>query len=78
MFEETEKQADTSTAKIEFAKFEICRKSKVGKYIQMGQEFFIADMKKKKIYSSLDLRLREILEKLESEDTFVFKETHYA
>lgn len=78
MFEETEKQADTSTAEIEFAKFEICRKSKVGKYIQTGQEFFIADMKKKKIYSSLDLRLREILEKLESEDTFVFKEAHYA
>lgn len=78
MFEETKKQEDTSTAEIEFAKFEICRKSKVGKYIQMGQEFFIADMKKKKIYSSLDLRLREISEKLESEDTFVFKEDHYA
>lgn len=73
-----EKQTEEKNTGIEYAQYEICRKSKVGEYIQNGQEFFIADMKKKKIYSSLDLRLREISEKLDSEDTFVFKEAHYA
>lgn len=38
---------------------------------------FVADMKKKKIYSSNDLRLRELSEKVDSEDTFVFKEATY-
>ena len=61
----------------EYASYEICRKSKVGEYIQAGQEFFVADMKKKKIYSSNVLRLRELSEKVDSEDTFVFKEATY-
>lgn len=73
-----EKQTEEKNTEIEHASYEICRKSKVGEYIQTGQEFFIVDMKKKKVYSSADLRLREISEKLESEDTFVFKEAHYA
>ena len=61
----------------EYASYEICRKSKVGEFIQAGQEFFVADMKKKKIYRSNDLRLRELAEKVDSEDTFVFKEASY-
>lgn len=58
--------------------YEICRKSKVGEYIQSGTEFFIVDMERKKVYSSLDLRLREISEKLEKETTFVVKVAQYA
>ena len=49
----------------------------MGEYLQTGQEFFVADMKKKKIYSSNDLRLRELSEKLDLEHTFVFKEANY-
>ena len=71
---EKEKQEDNKETDVEYADYEICRKSKVGEYIQAGQEFFVADMKKKKIYSSNDLRLRELSEKVDSEDTFVFKE----
>lgn len=74
---EKEKQADNKETDVEYADYEICRKSKVREYLQTGQEFFIADMKKKKIYSSNDLRLRELSEKLDLEHTFVFKEANY-
>ena len=72
-----EKQAEEKGTEIEYAAYEICRKSKAGEYLQTGQEFFVADMKKKKIYSSNDLRLRELSEKLDLEHTFVFKEANY-
>lgn len=74
---EKEKQADNKETDVEYADYEICRKSKVREYLQTGQEFFIADMKKKKIYSSNYLRLRELSEKLDLEHTFVFKEANY-
>lgn len=74
---EKEKQEDNKEADVEYADYEICRKSKVGEYLQTGQEFFVADMKKKKIYRSNDLRLRELSEKLDLEHTFVFKEANY-
>ena len=74
---EKEKQEDNKEADVEYADYEICRKSKVGEYLQTGQEVFVADMKKKKIYSSNDLRLRELSEKLDLEHTFVFKEANY-
>jgi hypothetical protein len=47
-----EKQEDNKETDVEYADYEICRKSKVGEYLQTGQEFFVVDMKKKKIYSS--------------------------
>lgn len=53
--------------------YEICRKSKVYEYIQSGTEFFIVDMEKKKVYSSCDLRLSELSEKLEMENSFIVK-----
>ena len=74
---EKEKQEDNKETDVEYADYEICRKSKVGEYLQTGQEVFVADMKKKKIYSSNDLRLRELSEKLDLEHTFVFKEANY-
>ena len=74
---EKEKQEDNKDSGVEYADYEICRKSKVGEYLQTGQEFFVADMKKKKIYRSNDLRLRELSEKLDLEHTFVFKEANY-
>ena len=74
---EKEKQEDNKEADVEYADYEICRKSKVGEYLQTGQEFFVAEKKKKKIYSSNDLRLRELSEKLDLEHTFVFKEANY-
>lgn len=74
---EKEKQEDNKEAGVEYADYEICRKSKVGEYLQTGQEFFVADMKKKKIYSPNDLSLRELSEKLDLEHTFVFKEANY-
>lgn len=77
MLGKTAKEKQTDDKETEYASYEICRKSKVGEYIQEGQEFFVADMKKKKIYSSNDLRLRELSEKVDSEDTFVFKEATY-
>lgn len=77
MLGKTAKEKQTDDKETEYASYEICRKSKVGEYIQAGQEFFVADMKKKKIYSSNDLRLRELSEKVDSEDTFVFKEATY-
>lgn len=77
MLGKTAKGKQTEDKETEYASYEICRKSKVGEYIQAGQEFFVADMKKKKIYSSNDLRLRELSEKVDSENTFVFKEASY-
>lgn len=77
MLGKTAKEKQTDDKETEYASYEICRKSKVGEYIQAGKEFFVADMKKKKIYSSNDLRLRELSEKVDSEDTFVFKEATY-
>ena len=61
----------------EYQDYEICRKSKVGKYIQDGTEFFIVDMEKKKVYSSYDLRLRDISEKVEKESTFIIRRANY-
>lgn len=63
---------------MEHQKYEICNKDKVGEYIQTGTEFFIVDMERKKVYSSLDLRLREISEKLEKDTTFVVKLASYS
>ena len=65
MLGKTAKGKQAEDKETEYASYEICRKSKVG------------DMKKKKIYSSNDLRLRELSEKVDSEDTFVFKEATY-
>ena len=58
--------------------YEICRKSKVGEYIQTGVEFFVVDMEKKKVYSSNDLRLSDLTEKLEKETTFIVKVASYS
>lgn len=77
MLRKTSEKKQAEDKKTEYASYEICRKSKVGEFIQAGQEFFVADMKKKKIYRSNDLRLRELAEKVDSEDTFVFKEANY-
>ena len=74
---EKEKQEDNKETDVEYADYEICRKSKVGEYLQTGQEFFVADMKKKKIYSSNDLRLRELSEKLERSKLYVTPERRY-
>lgn len=52
--------------------FTIRPKSKVGEYLQTGRLFYIADLNKKKIYSSNDLRIGDINEKLESENVFMF------
>ena len=57
--------------------FEIFNKSKIYKMFESGTIFFIADMDKKRIYSSEHLRIGEIVEKLDSEDTFVFKSAKY-
>ena len=62
----------------EYQDYEICRKSKVGKYIQEGKEFFIVDMEKKKVYSSYDLRLRDISEKVDKESTFIVRRAEYS
>lgn len=70
-----EKRAADPTT--EYQDYEICRKSKVGKYIQEGIEFFIVDMEKKKVYSSYDLRLRDISEKVEKESTFIIRRAEY-
>lgn len=61
----------------EYQDYEICRKSKVGNYIQEGIELFIVDMEKKKVYSSYDLRLRDISEKVEKESTFIIRQAEY-
>jgi hypothetical protein len=59
------------------AKYEICRESKVSSYLENGTEFFIVDMEKKKVYSSYDLRLKELAEKLDNDNTFIVKEAEY-
>ena len=50
MLGKTTKGKQAEDKETEYASYEICRKSKVGEYIQAGQEFFVADMKKKKIF----------------------------
>lgn len=57
--------------------YEIVNKSKIYKLLENGTEFFVADMEKKKIFSSYDLRIREIDEKINNENTFVFKGANY-
>ena len=54
--------------------YEIRPKDKVGEYIQTGAEFFIVDMKRKKVYPSQDIRLSELSEKLESDECFIVRE----
>ena len=58
-------------------RYEIVRDSKVGEYLQNGVEFFVVDMDKKKVYSSLDLRLRDLMEKVDKENTVIIKEADY-
>ena len=53
MLGKTAKGKQTEDKETEYASYEICRKSKVGEYIQVGQEFFVADMKKKKIFEKV-------------------------
>lgn len=60
------------------SKFEICKKSDVSKFIESGTEFFVVDMDKKKVYSSDDLRLRELAQKIDSDNTFIVKEANYS
>ena len=57
--------------------YEIIRDSKIGEYLQSGVEFFVVDMDKKKVYSSLDLRLRDLMEKIDKGNTFVVKKAEY-
>ena len=57
--------------------YEIVRKSKARELIQEGTEFFVVDMDKKKVYSSLDLRLRDLAEKIDSDNTFIVKKAEY-
>lgn len=63
---------------VEYQDYEICPKRNVGKYLQEGIEFFIVDMEKKKVYSSHDLRLRDVHEKVERESTFIVRLANYA
>ena len=63
--------------KKQYAKYEIVRENKVAEYLQDGTEFFIVDMEKKKVYSSFDLRLKELSDKLEKDTVFVVKEAEY-
>lgn len=70
-----EKRAADPTT--EYQDYEICRKSKVGEYLQSGEEFYIVDMEKKKVYSSHDLRLREVNEKIKKDSTFIVKVANY-
>lgn len=74
-----EKQAEESKySGIEYADYEFFRKSKVAEYLSNGEEFFVLDMEKKRIYSSFDLRLRDISEKLEKDGTAVFRVARYS
>lgn len=57
--------------------YEIVRKSKVMELIQTGTDFFVVDTEKKKVYSSLDMRLRELAEKIDSDNTFIVKKAEY-
>lgn len=63
---------------MEQQKYEICRKSKVTEMIQSGEEFQIVDLEKKRVYSSLDLRLRELAEKVDKDTTIIIKEAQYS
>ena len=56
------------------SKYEIVRKTKVGEYIQNDVPFFVVDMEKKRVYCSHDLRLGELLVKIDKEDSFILKE----
>lgn len=77
MLGKTVKGKQAEDKETEYASYEICRKSKVGEVYSGRAGVFCGCMKKKKIYSSKDLRLRELSEKVDSEDTFVFKEATY-
>lgn len=74
----TSDEKKTTDPTTEYQDYEICRKSKVGKYIQEGIEFFIVDMEKKKVYSSYDLRLRDISEKVDKKSTFIVRRAIYS
>lgn len=63
---------------VQYADYEFVRKSKVGKYIQSGEEFFLLDMDRKRIYCSSDLRLRDLSEKLKKESVYVIKRATYS
>lgn len=54
--------------------YEITRKSKVAEYIENGVEFSIVDMERKRVYSSSDIRLNELHEKLNNDSCFIIKE----
>ena len=56
--------------------FEIVRKSKVSEYIERGVEFSIVDMERKRVYSSNDIRLSELHEKLNNDKCFIVKEVY--
>ena len=60
-----------------YAKYEMVRESKVPEYIQTKTEFFIVDMGKKKVYSSFNLTLKELSDKLEQDNVFIVKEATY-
>lgn len=62
---------------MEQQKYEICRKSKVAEMIRSGEEFQIVDLEKKKVYSSLDLRLRDLAEKVDKKTTIIIREAQY-
>ena len=53
--------------------YEIIRKSKVGEYLQNDVEFFVVDMEKKKVYASHDLRLGDLLAKIDKDCSFIVK-----
>jgi hypothetical protein len=57
--------------------YEMASESKIGEYIQNDIEFFIIDMEKQRVYSSMELRLRDMMEKLDKETTFIVKEAVY-
>lgn len=63
--------------KKEYPKYEMVRESKVPEYLQTKTEFFIVDMEKKKVYSSFDLRLKELSDKLEQDNVFIVKKANY-
>lgn len=77
MFFGEKKEEHKENPEIEYPEYEIIRKSKVGEYLQNGTEFFVVDMDKKKVYRSQDLRIREIVEKVDKPNTFLVKEVEY-
>lgn len=78
MFGVKEKTEEPKKDSVEYADYEIVRKSKVGDFLRDNTEFFIVDMDKKKVYCSSDLRMREISEKIDNENTFVIKKASYS